>query len=72
MLACACAQADFDEPLVTLTLRFEAFERSPDQFVDYYNTDPTKPFCTTYIDPKLTKIRRDFGPLLAPERVRAD
>ena len=66
------AQSDFDDPLVTLTLGFEGFDPSPDQFVDYYNTDPSKPFCTTYIDPKLAKIRRDFDQFLAPDRVRAD
>lgn len=55
------AQNDFDEPIVTMTLPFEGFEASPEQFQDYYETNAGKPFCTTYIDPKLSKIRQLFG-----------
>ena len=54
-------QGDFDAPLVTQTLPFVAFKASDARFQNYYATDSERPFCTTYIDPKLTKIRRDFG-----------
>ncbi len=54
-------QGDFDAPLVTQTLPFVEFKASDARFQNYYATDGERPFCTTYIDPKLTKIRRDFG-----------
>lgn len=54
-------QDDFEEPIVTSTLTFDGFKPSPEQFLDYYRTDAKKPFCRTYIDPKLAKIRKQFG-----------
>ncbi|WP_420862589.1 peptide-methionine (S)-S-oxide reductase [Algirhabdus cladophorae] len=55
------AQSDFDKPLVTMTLPFDGFKPSPEPFQRYYETNPEKPFCTTYIDPKLSVIRQQFG-----------
>lgn len=57
----AQVQAEFDKPIITLTLPFEAFKPSPAQFQDYYRSDTEKPFCRAYIDPKLSKIRQQFG-----------
>ena len=54
-------QQEFEEPIVTSSLIFDGFKPSPAQFQDYYRTDANKPFCRTYIDPKLAKIRREFG-----------
>ena len=52
---------NFEAPLVTLTLTHIAFKASDTRFQNYYATDAERPFCTTYIDPKLAKIRREFG-----------
>lgn len=54
-------QPDFDQPLVTSVLRFERFKASDDRFHNYYYTDPSRPFCTTYIDPKLALLRQRFA-----------
>jgi peptide-methionine (S)-S-oxide reductase len=54
-------QSDFDDAIVTTTLAFNGFKPSPEQFQDYYQTNTDKPFCQTYIDPKLRKIRQQFG-----------
>jgi len=54
-------QSDFAEPIVTMTLNFEGYKPSQEQFQNYYRTGANKPFCRTYIDPKLAKIRRQFG-----------
>ena len=51
----------FDAPLVTRVLRLRAFEASAERFRDYYATDPDRPFCRTYIDPKLEALRARFG-----------
>jgi peptide-methionine (S)-S-oxide reductase len=52
---------NFEAPLVTLTLTHIAFKASDTRFQNYYATDAERPFCTTYIDPKLAKIRREYG-----------
>jgi len=56
---------EFDYPLVTQILPMKEFKPSPDVFKDYYKTDPQRPFCKAYIDPKLTKLRRDYANYLS-------
>ena len=53
--------SDFSNPLVTQILPYMGFKPSDERFHNYYESDPTRPFCTTYIDPKLAKLRRDFA-----------
>ena len=59
--ALAELQAGFAEPLVTQVLPDRGFRMSEARFRDYYRTDPERPFCRTYIDPKLAMLRRKFG-----------
>lgn len=59
---------NFDRPLVTRVLPLVAFEPSKERFHDYYRTDPSRPFCRTYIDPKLALLRREFAGHLADGR----
>lgn len=37
------------------------FRSSEERYRNYYRTDPNRPFCRRYIDPKLVAIRRDFA-----------
>lgn len=55
------AQVNFDAPLVTLVIPNKGFKSSPEHFQNYYRSNPEKPFCKTYIDPKLAKIRQRFA-----------
>lgn len=62
--ACAALEheaKDFDAPLVTQVLPCRGFKPSDPRFQNYYATRPERPFCTTYIDPKLAEIRRRFA-----------
>lgn len=63
--ACAAAlarlQPGFDAPLITRVLPFRAFQPSDARFQNYYATDPERPFCRTYIEPKLAMLRRRYG-----------
>lgn len=52
---------DFDKPLVTKVLHFGKFKESMEQFQNYYLKNPKKPFCETYISPKLTLLRNRFS-----------
>ncbi len=52
---------EFDAPRVTQILGFAEFKPSEAQFQNYYENGPERPFCQTYIDPKLAKIRKKYG-----------
>jgi peptide-methionine (S)-S-oxide reductase len=54
-------QPAFGGALVTQVLPFSAFKPSDARFHDYYASDPDRPFCQAYIDPKLALLRRDFA-----------
>ena len=54
----------FDAPLVTRILPFRAFKASDERFQRYSEKNAGGPFCTTYIDPKLALLRKEFGGLL--------
>jgi peptide-methionine (S)-S-oxide reductase len=54
-------QGSFDEQLITKVLPFAAFRLSAPRFQNYYRTDPHRPFCQRFIDPKLALIRRQFS-----------
>ena len=59
-------QRDFDRPLVTQVLPLRAFRLNAPQFLDYYRTNPDRPFCRSYIDPKLAMLRKDYGRWVDP------
>ncbi|MGB6318174.1 MAG: peptide-methionine (S)-S-oxide reductase [Litorimonas sp.] len=59
-------QAGFDAPLVTQVLPLRDFRLSDARFRNYYATDPERPFCRTYIDPKLAMLRREFSDYSRP------
>lgn len=60
-------QAGFSEPLVTRVLPHAGFRPSDRRFRDYYATDPDRPFCRTYINPKLRFIREAYSSLVLRE-----
>ncbi|MEP9403155.1 peptide-methionine (S)-S-oxide reductase [Sphingomonas silueang] len=59
--------ADSGTRMQTAVLRFAGFDPSPERYRDYYRTDPNRPFCRRYIDPKLAVIRRDFAAFALPD-----
>lgn len=54
-------QAGFDEELVTQILPFAGFQASDQRFHNYYAQGPERPFCQSYIDPKLRLLRAQFS-----------
>lgn len=54
----------FDAPLVTRILPYRTFKASDERFQRYAEKNAGGPFCTTYIDPKLALLRKEFGGLL--------
>lgn len=64
-------QNDFDEPLVTQVLPFNAFKPSDSQFHNYYFTDTERPFCKTHIKPKLQLLLDTFSAQVRRDTLRA-
>lgn len=54
-------QPQFAAPLVTQVLPFTAFKASPPRYQNYYSKRPERPFCKTYIEPKLSRLRQRFA-----------
>jgi len=54
-------QEHFKKPLVTRVLPFGDFKISDKAFQNYYFNNPQKPFCETYIAPKLSLLLLKFG-----------
>ena len=53
-------QKQFDDKLITKVYGFEEFKMSPEPYQNYYQKNPEKPFCKTYIEPKLKLLFRRF------------
>ena len=51
----------------TVVLPFRSFKASDERYRNYYRTNPSRPFCRRYIDPKLDLIRLHFSEAALPE-----
>ena len=61
MKAMVGLRKEFGEPIITEILRFGEFNLNSKEFLDYYATDPQRPFCKNYIEPKLKLLMERFG-----------
>lgn len=59
--AITAIQTEFNKPLITQVLPFNKFEQSRDELLNYYYSNPEKPFCENYINPKLKVIMKKFS-----------
>jgi peptide-methionine (S)-S-oxide reductase len=64
-------QEEFNAPLVTAILPFRAFRPSETKYQNYYRTDPERPFCKRYIDPKLQLLKQKFAEQVETNSQRA-
>jgi peptide-methionine (S)-S-oxide reductase len=55
----------------TKVLLLVCFKASETRYQNYYRTDPNRPFCQRYIDPKLDYIRQHFAAITIPESDKA-
>ncbi|WP_439558238.1 peptide-methionine (S)-S-oxide reductase [Dyadobacter sp.] len=62
-------QADFDQPIITEVIPFGSFKLNKDEYLDYYYKDPEKPFCKTFIDPKLKLLLDQFADHVNEQRL---
>ncbi len=61
------ADGTFNKPIVTVVRKFEAFYEAENYHQNYYNQNKNKPYCMFVIDPKISKLRAKFAPLLKSE-----
>ena len=52
---------EFEDKLITKVYGFKEFKLSPEPYQNYYQKNPEKPFCKTYINPKLQVLLRRFS-----------
>ena len=55
------AQEDFEQPIITEVLPMGEFSINQQKYLNYYANNPEKPFCQTYISPKLAMLRKKFS-----------
>ena len=63
--------AEAEVHFVTRSLMHRGFKPSDSRFHDYYKSNPERPFCRTYIAPKLAKLRGRHNALLKKEYTTA-
>ncbi|WP_317128651.1 peptide-methionine (S)-S-oxide reductase [Subsaximicrobium wynnwilliamsii] len=54
-------KANASEKIITSVLEFSAFEPSREAIQNYYQKNPSKPFCERYIAPKLKMLQQQFS-----------
>lgn len=54
-------QKDFENQIITKVLPFGSFRSNIDQYLNYYYSNPEKPFCKVHIDPKLKVLLNHFS-----------
>ena len=59
-------QKDFSQPIITVPLKFIAFKKNEEQFLNYYSKNQESQFCQRYIHPKLNLIMQKFATQFAP------
>ncbi|RXJ49887.1 peptide-methionine (S)-S-oxide reductase [Gelidibacter gilvus] len=62
-------QRNFNDELITKVLPFKNFESSEENFKNYYFNNPEKPFCETFINPKLKLLLQQFSGFVDPRKV---
>jgi peptide-methionine (S)-S-oxide reductase len=62
-------QKDFKENIITKVYPFNEFRASREAIQNYYQTNPNKPFCKAFIEPKLRLILEKFSKYSKPEKL---
>ncbi|WP_430412354.1 peptide-methionine (S)-S-oxide reductase [Kordia sp.] len=63
-------QTKFEDTIITQVLPFVAFKASREEITNYYYSNPKKPFCEQYINPKLKLLLREFSAFTETEKLK--
>lgn len=64
-------QKEFSEKIITKVYSFESFKPSEEMFHNYYFSNPEKPFCKSYINPKLKQLLKSFSKFINKEKLES-
>lgn len=62
-------QIEFDSKIVTKVYPFSKFKASREAIQNYYEKNPNKPFCETFINPKLMLLLQKFSDYVNNQKV---
>lgn len=68
--AMTALQHEFDAPLITQVLPYSDFRLNREDSLNYYFSDPSRPFCENYINPKLKLLLAKFGNAMDNEKLQ--
>lgn len=54
-------QNNYKEKIITKAYSFDSFKASRKEIRNYYKTDPQRPFCKVYIEPKLELLKQEYS-----------
>jgi len=55
------ARANWKDPIVTQIVPLEAFYEAEPEHQDYFTNNPTNPYCSVVINPKVTKAKSNYS-----------
>ncbi|HYC52515.1 MAG TPA: peptide-methionine (S)-S-oxide reductase MsrA [Gemmatimonadaceae bacterium] len=58
----------WDTPIVTEVVPFSVFYPAEDYHQDYFNKNPTQPYCSAVVAPKVSKVRKIYFDRLTASR----
>ena len=64
-------QPSFDNELVTEVLMVKNFKINQPEFLNYYYSNPNKPFCKNFIEPKLRLVLEKFSKVVNHAKFKA-
>lgn len=62
--AISTIQPQFPKLIITKALPFISFRLNDISFLEYYKNNPEAPFCTRYIDPKMSFLEKNFKDII--------
>lgn len=63
-------QQDFADPIITKVEGFGTFKLNKPEYLNYYFTDPARPFCQNIVNPKLKQLLREFSGEVDQDKLR--
>jgi peptide-methionine (S)-S-oxide reductase len=63
-------QKDFPAPILTEVVAFGSFQLNKPAYLNYYFTDPQKPFCRNIVNPKMLQLLKQFSLEAETEKLR--
>ncbi|MES2827239.1 MAG: peptide-methionine (S)-S-oxide reductase [Bacteroidota bacterium] len=62
-------QPEFEDLIITEVLRFGDFRLNKPEYLNYYFSDPSRPFCENIVNPKLSELMKNFSASVDQEKL---